>query len=68
MEIRKVAEAPKEYFDWLLLADKWKNMIDKYLELGEMFFLDDNDVKAECVFTKETDDIYELKNIDVMPD
>lgn len=38
-------------------------MIDKYLERVEMFVLDDNGVKAECVVTKEADGIYELKNI-----
>lgn len=43
-------------------------MIDKYLERGEMFALDDNGVKAECVVTKEADDTYEIKNIAVMPE
>ena len=43
-------------------------MIDKYLERGEMFVLDDNGVKAQCVVTKEVDSTYELKNIAVMPD
>lgn len=38
-------------------------MIDKYLERGEMFVLNDNEIKAECVVTKEVDGIYELKNI-----
>jgi len=66
MEIRKVAGCKKEYLDLLLLADEQENMIDKYLEHGEMFVLDDNGVKAECVVTKEADGIYELKNIAVM--
>ena len=35
-------------------------MIDKYLERGEMFVLDDNGVKAECVITQESDGVYEL--------
>lgn len=43
-------------------------MIDRYLERGEMFVLDDHGVKAECVVTKEADGVYELKNIAVMPD
>ena len=43
-------------------------MIDKYLEHGEMFVLNENGVKAECVVTNEADGIYELKNIAVMPD
>lgn len=43
-------------------------MIDKYLEKGEMFILDDAGIKAECVITKETNGIYELKNIAVLPE
>ena len=42
-------------------------MVDQYLERGDMFVLDDNGVKAECVVTKESDGIYELKNIAVHP-
>lgn len=60
--------AKKEYIDLLLLADEQENMIDKYLEKGEMFVLDDKGIKAECVITKESDGIYELKNIAVLPD
>lgn len=67
MDIRKVTETKKEYIDLLLLADEQENMVDKYLERGEMFILDDNGVKAECVVTKESDGIYELKNIAVKP-
>ena len=68
MEIRKAAGAKKEYLDLLLLADEQENMIDKYLERGEMFVLNDNGVKAECVVTKEEGGIYELKNIAVQAD
>nr|WP_242694237.1 GNAT family N-acetyltransferase [Proteiniclasticum aestuarii] len=52
----------------LLLADEQENMIDRYLERGEMFVLDDDGVKAECVVTKVADGVYEIKNIAVMPD
>ncbi|HMM32142.1 MAG TPA: GNAT family N-acetyltransferase, partial [Clostridia bacterium] len=45
-----------------------ESMIDKYLERGEMFILDEDGVKAECVVTKEADGVYELKNIAVKPD
>jgi ribosomal protein S18 acetylase RimI-like enzyme len=68
MNITKVTGAKKEYIDLLLLADEQETMIDKYLERGEMFVLDDNGVKAECVVTKEKEGIYELKNIAVNPD
>ncbi|MBU4540270.1 MAG: GNAT family N-acetyltransferase [Acetobacterium sp.] len=68
MNIRKVTSNKKAYIDLLLLADEQEDMIDKYLERGEMFVLDDHGVKAECVVTKEADSVYELKNIAVMPD
>lgn len=68
MNIRKITSNKKDYMDLLLLADEQENMIDQYLENGEMFVLDNNGVKAECVVTKETDGFYELKNIAVLPD
>ena len=68
MKIMKVSNDKKAYIDLLLLADEQENMIDKYLEHGEMFVLYENGVKAECVVTKEGNGIYELKNIAVMPD
>lgn len=68
MNIEKVTHNKKAYIDLLLLADEQESMIDKYLERGEMFVLNDNGAKAECVVTKEADGIYEIKNIAVMPD
>lgn len=68
MNIQKVTHDKKAYIDLLLLADEQESMIDQYLERGEMFVLNDDGVKAECVVTKEADGIYELKNIAVIPD
>ena len=67
MDIKKVLGAKKEHIDLLLLADEQENMIDKYLERGEMFVLDDDGIKAQCVVIKETDGVYEIKNIAVKP-
>ncbi|MDD2648806.1 MAG: GNAT family N-acetyltransferase [Eubacteriales bacterium] len=67
MNIQKVTGDKKKYMELLLLADEQESMIDKYLERGEMFVLDDGGVKAECVVTKEDDGVYELKNIAVDP-
>ena len=66
MKIEKVTADKKAYLDLLLLADEQEDMIDKYLERGEMFVLYDDDVKAECVVTKEAEGVYELKNIAVL--
>lgn len=69
MKIVKLNDSDKrKYIDLLLIADEQESMIDKYLEGGEMFVLNDDGVKAECVVTNEADGIYELKNIAVMPD
>ena len=68
MNIKKIKEKKKDYLSLLLLADESENMIDKYLERGDMFILYDNGVKAECVVTKESDNTYEIKNIAVIPD
>ena len=67
MEIRKVETNKKMYLDLLLLADEQENMVDRYLERGTMYVLEDDGVKAECVVTDEGDDILELKNLAVEP-
>ena len=67
MEIRKVETDKKRYLDLLLLADEQENMVDRYLERGTMYVLEDDGVKAECVVTDEGNGILELKNIAVEP-
>lgn len=68
MEIRTVAQNKKQYLALLLLADEQEDMIDRYLERGCMYVLDDGGIKAECVVTEEGNGILELKNIAVAPD
>ena len=68
MKIRNVMHNKKEYMELLLLADEQEDMIDRYLERGDMFVLEDGGVLAECVVTREGDGVYELKNIAVAPE
>ena len=68
MEIREVKENKKQYFSLLLLADEQEDMVDRYLDKGTMYVLDDCGVKAECVVTDEGDGIIEIKNIAVTPE
>ena len=68
MEIQKVNENKKQFLSLLLLADEQEDMVDRYLEKGTMYVLDDCGVKAECVVTNEGDGILEIKNIAVMPE
>ncbi|VDN46665.1 GNAT family N-acetyltransferase [Petrocella atlantisensis] len=63
MKIEMIRENKKRYLDLLLLADEQEDMIDLYLERGDMFALFDDDLKSVCVVTQEEDGIYELKNI-----
>ena len=68
MEIRKVETDKKRYLDLLLLADEQEDMVDRYLERGTMYVLEDDGVRAECVVTDEGDGVLELKNLAVEPD
>ena len=67
MKIQKVIDHKKAYLDLLLLADEQEDMVDRYLERGTMYVLEDDGVKAECVVTDEGNGILELKNIAVEP-
>ena len=63
MKIIEVTENKKQYLDLLLLADEQEDMIDRYLDNGRMYVLDDNGIKCECVITDEGNGVLEIKNI-----
>ena len=63
MRIEKITNNKKQYLDLLLLADEQEDMIDKYLEDGDMFALYDDDLKTVCVVAAIDKDTCELKNI-----
>ena len=67
MQIRKIINDKKQYLDLLLLADEQEDMVDRYLERGTMYVLEEDGVKAECVVTDEGNGVLELKNIAVEP-
>ena len=68
MRIREIARGKKQYLELLLLADEQEDMVDRYLERGTMYVLEDGGVRAECVVTDEGGGLLELKNIAVAPD
>ncbi len=68
MKIREVNENKKQFISLLLLADEQESMVDRYLEKGNMYVLEDGNVKAECVVTDEGNEILEIKNIAVNPE
>ena len=63
MVIIEVTENKKQYLDLLLLADEQEDMIDRYLDKGRMYVLDDKGIKCECVITDEGNGVLEIKNI-----
>ncbi len=63
MKIREIKKDKKQFLSLLLLADEQEDMIDRYLENGTMYVLDDNGVKSECVVIDVGNRILEIKNI-----
>ena len=45
MKFVEVKENKKEYLPLLLLADEQEDMVDRYLDRGRMYVLDDGGVK-----------------------
>lgn len=68
MTIIEIIKNKKNYLDLLLLADEQEDMIDRYLENGRMYVLEDDGVKCECVITDEGNGILEIKNIATVPE
>ena len=63
MKIKEIRENKRQYIYLLLLADEQKDMIEKYIDRGRMYVLDDGEIKSECVATDEGNGILEIKNI-----
>ena len=54
--------------DLLLLADEQVEMVERYLDRGRMFVLEDGGgIRAECLVTDEGSGVLEIKNIAVKP-
>lgn len=68
MEIIEIIENKKEYLSLLLLADEQEDMINRYIDRGWMYVLDDNGIKCECVVTDEGSGVLEIKNIATVPE
>ena len=66
-KIKEVQANKKQYLSLLLLADEQEDMIDRYLDRGIMYVLEDDGIKCECVVTDEGKGILEIKNIATQP-
>ena len=68
MKIHEVKDTKRTYLDLLLLGDEDEKMIERYLDRGRLFVLDDGDVRAVCVVTDEGNGTLEIKNLAVKKD
>lgn len=69
MVIKLIEQNKKQYLNLLLLADEQENMLDRYLERGDMFVMFELGTPvAVAVVTDEGDGVCELKNLAVAPD
>lgn len=69
MQIEKVEENKKDYMPLLLLADEQENMIERYLDRGEMFILLENATPITvCIVTDEGNGVFEIKNLATHPE
>ena len=69
MEIQQITDNKRDYMDLLLLADPQEDMIEKYLDEGEMFVLSDQgEAKTAAVVTILKNRKCELKNIATIPE
>ena len=68
MEIRRVLTDKKQYLELLLLADEQEDMVDRYLEQGEMYVIADPDVVGEVVVCDNGGGVFEIKNLATAPE
>jgi|GEM_PF-54607 len=69
MHVERIPNEQKlDHRDLLLLADEQWDLVERYLERGDMWALvEEGEVRAECVVTEEGDGLCEVKNLAVAP-
>lgn len=69
MKISKVEENKTEYMKILLEADPDENIVNQYLEKGDLYVGENDGIAVcVCVITKYDDQTCELKNIATLPE
>lgn len=66
MQICQVNEK-RTYLSLLLLADEQESMMERYLDRGTMYVLNDGGIRAEIVVCDEGNGILEIKSLAVEP-
>jgi len=66
--INQVTENKRRFLDLILLADEQEDMIDRYLDRGDLFVMNaDGTTVSVCVVTDEGGGICEVQNLAVHP-
>ena len=65
MKIERITGDKRRFMDLILIADEREDMIEDYLDRGELFALYDDELVAECVVTDEGNGVCELQNLAV---
>lgn len=63
MEVLQVFSNKNQFLDLLLPGDEQEDMIDRYLEAGDLFVLYGSYLKSACVVAKSNGRTFDLKNI-----
>lgn len=68
MEIESVRSDRKRFLELLLLGDEQEDMIDRYLDAGDMYVMKEGDEAiGQCVVKDIGGGVLEIKNIAVVP-
>lgn len=67
MQIIEVTNDRRQFMFLLLLADEQEEMVNRYIDRGTMYVLNDNGIKCECIVTDEGHGILEIKNFATLP-
>ena len=66
MKIKQISKGKWLFKDLLMEADEQESMIEKYINIGDMFVVEnEKGIVAECIVVKISKGVYELKNIAV---
>ncbi len=58
----------KKYMPLLLIADEQENMVDRYIESGNLYVLEDGAIIGEIVVCEVSGEILEIKNLAIYPE
>ena len=67
MRFEQITENKKRFMELLYLADEQEEMIDLYLDKGDMYVVYDPEPVGECVVVDLGDGVFEIKNIATDP-